>query len=63
METMLDNLLNGNISTAKRQAKRRTVWDIRNYLIEMYGWSEVKATFAADFLKGRDCWQAYCDAP
>mgnify|MGYP001609268673 CR=1 FL=1 len=61
METLINNLINGNNTTAKRQAKRFAAWKIREALIEA-GYSTKKATLAADWLKGRDCWQAYCDA-
>lgn len=62
MENLINNLVNGNNADAKRQAKRFTVWNIRERLMLDLGWSMNKATLAADWLKGRDCWQAYCDA-
>lgn len=61
METMIENYINGNIATAKKQARRFPVWEIRDALIDR-GYSLKKATLTADHLKGRDCWQAACDA-
>lgn len=61
METLIDNLINGNNTLAKRQARRFTNWQIREALLE-HGWRLKRSILAADWLKGRDCWQAYCDA-
>lgn len=61
MQSLIDNLINGNNTTAKKQAKRFSAWKIREALTEI-GWSLEKATLCADWLKGRDCYQAYCDA-
>jgi hypothetical protein len=61
MESLIDNLINGNNTEAKKQAKRFANWVIREALIES-GWSDRKATLAADWLKGRPCYQAYRDA-
>lgn len=58
---MIENLINGNLTDAKRQAKRYSEGTIRFALIE-HGFSVVRATLAAAYLKGSDCWQAYCDA-
>jgi hypothetical protein len=61
MKNLTENLINGNCTTARKQAKRFKAWQIREALLEI-GWSVNRATLAADWLKGRDCWQAYCDA-
>jgi len=61
MQKLLNNLLNGNITDAKRQAKRFSNHAIRAALVELGGYSLNKATLTADWLKGRDCWQAACD--
>lgn len=61
MQTMIENLENGNTTTAREQANKFTNWQIRETLVDM-GWSLKRATLATDWLKGRDCWQAYCDA-
>lgn len=62
MNSLVKNLINGNNGEAKRQAKRFAAWRIRDALIEQTSYSVTKATLAADWLKGRDCWQEYCDA-
>jgi hypothetical protein len=62
MNSMIENYLNGNLSDAKRQAKRFSAWSIREALQEYAGYSLNKATLTTDWLKGRDCWQAACDA-
>lgn len=61
MQTMIDNFINGNLTTARKQARRFSVWNIREAFIEI-GYSMEKATLTADWLKGRDCFQAACDA-
>ena len=61
MESLINNLVNGNNETAKEQAKQFSRWEIREALVE-FGWSDKKATACVDWLGGRDWWQAYCDA-
>lgn len=62
MNELIDNLINGNLKDAKRQAKGFPHWVIQNYLMSYCSHSWEKATLTADWLKGRDCWQAACDA-
>lgn len=62
MNTLIDNLINGNNTLARKQAKRFPAWQIRDALIDEVGYSRLKATLFAAWLKGRDCWQAACDA-
>jgi len=62
METLINNLINGNLTQAKKQAKRFSEWQIRTALAEAGVHSMPKATLAAAWLKGCNCWQAYCDA-
>ena len=62
MNTLIDNLINGNLADAKRQARQFSTWEIRDALQDMAGYSLNKATLTADWLHGRDCWQAACDA-
>ena len=47
MNTLIDNLINGNLTTAKKQAKRFPAWQIRDALIDI-GYSLNKATLTAD---------------
>ena len=64
MNTMLENFINGNLATARKQAKRRSFSAIRAALMADYGYSAEKAALTAAYLKGnRDAWQAACDAP
>jgi hypothetical protein len=62
MNTLIDQFLNGNLRDAKAQAKRFPAWEIRDALQDLAGYSLEKATLTADWLKGRECWQAACDA-
>jgi hypothetical protein len=59
---MLDNFLNGNLTIARKQAKRFSFVSIWNTLMFDYGYSLPKALLTAKWLKGDDCWQAACDA-
>jgi hypothetical protein len=61
MESMIDNLINGNIAEAKKRAKHRKLTAIYNYLLAI-GYSERKAMVTASFLKGETDFQTYCDA-
>jgi len=61
MESMINNLINGNITEAKKRAKHRKLTAIYNYLVEI-GYSERKAMVTASFLKGETDFQTYCDA-
>lgn len=63
LESLINNLLNGNLATAKAQAKRLSGDAIRSYLAEN-GLSNEKSALAALYLKSpsREAFQAYCDA-
>lgn len=61
LERLVENMINGNLSTAKEQAKRVPHFKIRQGFIDA-GYSERKAILTADWLKGRDCWQEMYDA-
>jgi hypothetical protein len=61
MNTLLENLLNGNLKDAKEQAKRFELFKIAGAAMEL-GYSRNKAIMAAAYLKGRATFQAYCDA-
>jgi hypothetical protein len=60
MEKMIQNFINGNLTDAKKQAERFSQWKIREAL-QTHGYSLKQATLTADWLKGRDCYQAMCD--
>jgi hypothetical protein len=61
MKTIFDNLINGNLSTAKRQANPFNV----SYLAKRFhdfGMSAIQAVKAARYLKGLGTFQDYADA-
>lgn len=62
MLELIENLINGNLKDAKRMAKQFEAWEIRDALFYCRDYSYKKATLTAVWLKGRDCWQAACDA-
>jgi hypothetical protein len=62
MKTMIENLINGNVTTAREQAKGKSGLAIMRALRDDYGWSQDKSEKAAHFLKTGEGWQAYCDA-
>jgi hypothetical protein len=62
IQSTIETYINGNITTAKAQAKRSSVAKIRQVLISDYGYSFKKATLTAEHLKGADNWQEACDA-
>lgn len=62
MQSMIDNLINGNLSDARRQAKRFSRDKIAEYMITRLGWSVEKAFHATVYLKTGVNFQAYCDS-
>ena len=66
MQSLLDSLLNGNLTTAKKQARRFSHSKLSNFFADYM--PSAKARAAADYLKPRrgEClqalFQAYCDA-
>ena len=60
LETLIDNFANGNLSDAKKQAKRFSAARLREGMIEL-GWEPNKASLAAIYLKGGMEFQEYCD--
>jgi hypothetical protein len=61
MNTLIENLINGNLTDAKEQAKRYGFWNIAKVAQTYFG-SRNKAIMAAAYLKGRATFQAFCDA-
>lgn len=61
MQNMIDNLINGNLATAKKQAKRFKQVDIMQYCIDN-GFSFEKSVAMAMYLKNQIEFQQYCDA-
>lgn len=62
MQQLVQNLLNGNLTDAKTQAKRYRLAQIVNHLHYMCGWSADRSNKAAVYLKTGEGWQQYCDA-
>ena len=62
MKTLLENLLNGNLTDAKKQATRFGLFDIARAAADHLGYTRNKAIMAAAYLKGHCTFQAYCDA-
>ena len=62
MQNMIDNLTNGNLAAARRQARRYSLERIAMHCITMLGWTHEKAIAAASYLKRAGSFQAYCDA-
>lgn len=62
MNAMFDNFVNGNLSDAKRQAKRFSLWRI--YWAAQLRWSRTKAAAVAIYLKypNQRTFQKACDA-
>lgn len=62
MNAMLDNFINGNLSDAKRQAKRFSLWRIYEAAQERF--SRNKAAAVAMYLKypSQRTFQKACDA-
>lgn len=61
MQTMIDNLINGNLKDAKKQAKHKTLYAIYQYMLDL-GYTKNKALASAAYLKEELDYQAYCDA-
>jgi len=61
MNSMIENLINGNLTDARRQAKRKSKAAIAAYLFSI-GWSVRRSAAASCYLKGEITFQQYCDA-
>lgn len=61
MQSMIENYVNGNLTDAKKQAKRFNELRIVSALRE-YGYGVESALAIAAFLKGYGSFQAACDA-
>jgi len=62
MNSLIQNLINGNNTEARKQARRFQAWQIRDALENDGHFNARSAALWADWLKGRDCFQAACDA-
>jgi hypothetical protein len=62
MKSLIENYINGNLTTARKQAKRYSQSAIRLALQDEYGYSPLKAALTAAWLKTGEGRQAACDA-
>ena len=61
-ERVFDDLINGNLTDARRRAKRLNNRDLYGYAFDYLGWGHDRSVRAAWFLKGECSFQEYCDA-
>ena len=57
----IDNFINGNLSDARRQARRYSSRTLHDRLREDYNYSFDKAYFTVHYLKTGDGFQKACD--
>ena len=62
MQKVFNNLINGNLTDAKKGAKRYSGKALCYYAAEELGWSFAKACAASGYLVGALEFQSYCDA-
>lgn len=62
LASLFNNLENGNIDDAKRQARRHSAFRLSMFARQILFWSHERATLAANYLKGKASFQQYCDA-
>jgi hypothetical protein len=61
MQSIIDNLINGNLRDAKRLAKRHSLGVLLSHMIQQLGWSADRSLAAAYYLKGMSSFQDYCN--
>ncbi len=61
MQTMIENWINGNLTAARKQARRFSLAKIESALLEQ-GFSPLKSLRVAVWLKTGEGWQQACDA-
>lgn len=63
IEEVIESYINGNISWAKKEAKKNyTTHELSEAFQDYAGYSKTKALLSAMHLTGQDCWQEACDA-
>ena len=60
-ESIIDDLINGNLTDAKKKAKRHPHNKLREGYQDATGCNDATACAAADYLKGLITFQEYCD--
>jgi hypothetical protein len=61
MQSIFDNLINGNLQAAKKSAKRKSLGILHNFAAVHMGWKHAVALSAAQYLKGQITFQDYCN--
>jgi hypothetical protein len=61
MNSMIQNLINGNLTDARHRAKRFSLRAIVHHLHIECGWSVKRSNYAAVYLKTGTGFQLYCD--
>ena len=61
MQSMLENLINGNLKDAQNQAKKYSHGKIMSYMQWDAGYSLAQAVAIAGYLKGHLSFQTYAD--
>jgi hypothetical protein len=59
---LFDDLENGNLVDAKRQARRHSTFRLPMFARQVLFWSFDRSALAAEYLKGKATFQAYADA-
>ena len=62
IERAVSNLINGNLSDAKRSARGLTYSDIFDWLTGHVGWTEKRSRAYADYLTNRIDFRSFCAA-
>ena len=62
IETAVSNLINGNLTDARKSARGLTYSDIFDWLTGPVGWSENRSRAYADYLIGRIDFRSFCEA-
>ena len=62
LESLVNNVVNGNLQTALRQADDFNVYQVREALQEYAGYSFKKAVLTAEWLESGQNYQRACDA-
>jgi hypothetical protein len=60
-QSSIENLINGNLTTAKKEAMRIPFNRLLRSMIEDYGFTFPVAISAGEFLKGCNTFQNYCN--
>ena len=60
IETAVDNLINGNLTQARKSARGLTYSEIFDWLSGSVGWTEIRSRACADYLIGRIDFRTYC---